>query len=380
MPKWMLGCIVVMGLVASACPRHSSPSTPPLTNASRATTSEPASSAISAASGPTSTIPVGFVPVSLTFVSGRTGYALGTIGCADGLCPALVRTDDGGRSWRSTNAPPIVTSRDKLLPRVRFADSSNGWVFADEAWSTHDGGGHWARVTFSDLGAGGGVLDMEASAGLVHAVVFDPVMSGARVLSSHVGSDRFLPTSPHLESGAGPIPSAPIVLHGPAGWIAFNNRGVIDAVRLVDGRWQSWSAPCRDFGTATIIATTAHDLIARCDPGPVAQSPALPFYLRSHDGGSTFSRVEEHWPANAELFSAFGSSILIGDDHGRINASFDDGHSFHEVYRAQSTTTVLRELGFTTQEQAVVLESSADGATAHMVMSRDGGRTWMVTL
>jgi photosystem II stability/assembly factor-like uncharacterized protein len=326
------------------------------------------------------TVPAGFAPISLTFVSGRTGYALGTIECANGLCPALVRTDDGGRSWRSTNAPRIVTSRDTRLPLVRFADARNGWVFADEAWSTHDGGDHWAPVTFSDMGAGGGVLDMEASAGLVHAVVLDPAMSGAQVLSSPVGSDRFLPSSPRLQSGAGPIPTAPIVLNGPTGWIAFNNRGITDAVRLVDGRWQSWSAPCRDFGTATIVARTAHDLIARCDPGPAAQSPALPFYQRSRDGGSTFARVEEHWPANTVLFTAIGSSILVGDDHGRIHASFDDGQSFHEVYRGHSTTTFLRELGFTTREQAVVLESSADGATAHMVMSRDGGRTWIVTL
>jgi len=56
----------------------------------------------------------------------------------------LLRTDDGGLSWR-----PIYLDFDTnaRLLRVMFSDPSNGWVFGETGllFATRDGGEHWTR-------------------------------------------------------------------------------------------------------------------------------------------------------------------------------------------------------------------------------------------
>ena len=52
------------------------------------------------------TVPSGFEPGSVTFVSASTGFVIGIdASCAAGSCVALARTEDAGSSWVALPAP-----------------------------------------------------------------------------------------------------------------------------------------------------------------------------------------------------------------------------------------------------------------------------------
>src|ERR1700676_22227 len=94
-------------------------------------------------------IPAGFEPNSVTFVSLKMGWVLGGAPCASGTCLALLRTLDSGRTWSTVQAPPTLyspaSSPDQGVSEVRFADARDGWAFEPQLWSTHDGGVHWRQ-------------------------------------------------------------------------------------------------------------------------------------------------------------------------------------------------------------------------------------------
>ena len=100
-----------------------------------------------------------FQPQSVTFVSLRQGWALGTAGGS----LALRETTDGGRSW-TVRPVPHIAGRHAL--NVRFADPRDGWIFGGALlWSTHDGGRSWRRLVLHGLGLERSVYDLEASRG-----------------------------------------------------------------------------------------------------------------------------------------------------------------------------------------------------------------------
>ena len=59
----------------------------------------------------------------------------------------LMRTDDGGLTWRSIFLNGFDTNA-RLL-RLMFADGANGWAFGETGviFATHDGGATWTRQT-----------------------------------------------------------------------------------------------------------------------------------------------------------------------------------------------------------------------------------------
>ena len=59
----------------------------------------------------------------------------------------LLRTDDGGLTWRAVYLNGFDTNA--RLVRVMFADGANGWVFGETGviFATRDGGASWTRQT-----------------------------------------------------------------------------------------------------------------------------------------------------------------------------------------------------------------------------------------
>lgn len=108
----------------------------------------------SVASVPTSSAvpqsPAGFLPTSASFVSALTGWAVGTIGCPSGRCPALAATNTAGLTWNLDKPPPSGSVG------VRFATDEIGYTWSARSLAvTLDAGQTWQESPerFSSISA-----------------------------------------------------------------------------------------------------------------------------------------------------------------------------------------------------------------------------------
>jgi hypothetical protein len=325
-------------------------------------------------------VPKGFTPVSVTFVSLRTGWVLGTAPCASPPCTSLLRTNDGGKTWVGLPAPrtPLSQGLNPGVREVRFANLLDGWAFGPELWATHDGGGHWHRITLNGVTAGSPVMALEAASGLVHAAVIDAGV--VRIETSPAHQDGWTASPTTMPTGAGPVPSPQIVLQGTTGWLLENDRTVVSGARLVQGRWVPWQPPCSAAGgPATLAASSATAMVAVCDEG-VWTGPAIAVRVyASNDGGTTFHQVATLTPTPSSVMlvaSPSPQTIVVGvyTNQLMLKASFDGGATWKTVAHAQQPGS-WADLGFTSPTQGVaVLSSTATQAT--LLMTLDGGQTW----
>ena len=62
-------------------------------------------------------VPLGFRPMSVTFVSADQGWVLGSAPCSTGRCPVIAHTLDGGRTWSTIPAPQTPIGTTGQVPR-----------------------------------------------------------------------------------------------------------------------------------------------------------------------------------------------------------------------------------------------------------------------
>jgi hypothetical protein len=115
-------------------------------------------------------VPAGFRAASVTFVSTREAFALGTAPCTRAPCTSIVRTRDRGASWRGLPAPAVPLGEPRstgpAVWGIRFAKPEHGFVFGNGLWVTSDGGEHWSGAGYP----GGSIMSLEITNGQVLAV------------------------------------------------------------------------------------------------------------------------------------------------------------------------------------------------------------------
>jgi BNR/Asp-box repeat len=115
-------------------------------------------------------VPAGFKAASVTFVSTREAFALGTAPCKHAPCTSIVRTRDRGVSWRGLPAPAVPLREPRVagpaLWGIRFATPEHGFVFGNGLWVTADGGEHWSAAAYP----GGAIMSLEITSRQVMAV------------------------------------------------------------------------------------------------------------------------------------------------------------------------------------------------------------------
>jgi photosystem II stability/assembly factor-like uncharacterized protein len=331
----------------------------------------------------TSTAPPGapdLVLESYTFVSPKVGWVLGTQDCCNSI---LIRhTVNGGKTWTRTKAPSMDREQASYINSIRFANSQDGWLFGETIWSTHDGGKHWHLVDPSP-GHRFFVLALEAAGGLVHVVGLSDLphesdgLYGVAIASSAVGSDRFAISTTMLPSGSGPRPQASLALHGTAGWLTISNRGAVFAARLVGGRWEAATAPCK--GQATLAAVSSTTVVAACETGYWGSAPSVTEdgYI-STDSGRTYSRLPSSLPFPAHEVAAPVTGILVingtpDGSTGELDTSSDGGRTWSSLYRLAGAT--WEYVGFTTPQQGEAI-AWGTGPSTRFLMTTDGGHHW----
>lgn len=327
-------------------------------------------------------MPGGFTAYSASFVSPQQGWVLGTAPCAKPPCTSIVRTRDGGTSWRGIPAPKsaIALPGDERagIATLRFADPVDGWAAGNVLWATHDGGGSWHQVP---LGATAGVITgLGTGGGLVYAARYGCPSQGGNhcvqttiVYGAPIGSDRWSPVSAPLPGGGLPrltVQGADWYLPLPGG--IYHGRGTSFPTRLPN--------PCPQYPDnpqtpAVAAADTAH-LDAMCASGGAGGSASYQLYGTT-DGG-------QHWtkagPRHTEASGLYG---LADNSHGGLLVAAASGGS--EILRSTNDGTTLTnagiktpsggigwsDLGFTTTTQAVVVLQHTT-----LYLSHDTGQTW----
>jgi hypothetical protein len=334
-------------------------------------------------------VPAGFSAASITFVSPKDGFVLGSAPCATAQCTVILRTTDTGKTWHRIGAPPAQVTQPGGGPldisELRFATDKDGWAFGPGLWSTHDGGDHWTRVAHN-----GDVRDLEASAGTAHMVVLTPPPDPDhqyeyRILSTPVSRDTWVASPTAIVKGAAPVADAQLVLQHRSGWLLINERVVYGGARLTPTGWVSWKPPCTEaMGPATLVAPTPTNLFAVCWEGVWGQppSPGTGLYV-SADAGTTFKRAHASVPGNGgQPASPDPSTVVVADGAAdgkpELLATFDSGATWSVVYHG-----AVEALGFTSPTQGIGLEvgSNAGGypQLTRFVLTTDGGHHWKST-
>ena len=363
-----------------------STASPPSTAASPTTSAVPPTTTTpppGPAGGP---VPGGFRPQSVTFVSASVGWVLGTGSCSAPPCTSLVRTRDGGRSWRGIPAPAVALADQQAatgVSTVRFADALDGWVFGPDLWSTHDGGGHWTRLTLPAAPAASAVVSLETSGGRAYALTVPlHCCAPAIVYGTAAASDAWTAepggTVPDGEQGR-------VVAHGAGAWaVVTSSQGASTLLARTGGGWVHRALPCA-APTDALATWSDTDLVAVCGGQGAAGSQVKQLYL-SHDGGSTFA-TGGRAPLSGDLEgigAAAPSTVVVAAASGAsfLHASFDGGSNWTTVFDDTSSGGLpWRDLGFTDAAQGVVVEGLAVQQVAgqppsRLLLTRDGGHSW----
>lgn len=321
-------------------------------------------------------VPPGFQPLSVTFTSTTSAWLLGSAPClsprAWSRCPAVLRSQDGGRTWSGLPAPGDAA----YLGDIRFADPRNGWVVvraplvakdpggvSGVLYATHDGGATWNRVPVP-----GAVSQVETAAGRVWVVARkdEPWPSA---YSAPIGGDTF--------TRVGSAPGTGIALHGR--YTYLYGSGVDagepgDSLTVVkDGAVTSHPLPCAgDRERAVVLAAPADTkLVVVCGAARSGTTQAKQAFV-SVDAGATWAPAGTPDPVGfPRALAATGAATFLAGAGMPIRVTRDGGRGW-PVALAAPGPDGFGYVGFTDDTHGVALP--AGGSAVYLTV--DAGRTW----
>lgn len=328
-------------------------------------------------------MPTGFVAWSVTFVSDRQAYVLGDAPCRLAPCTSVVRTLDGGRSWRGVPAPraplppPAPTAGPEspdTVRQVRFATGQDGYAYGGGLWTTHDGARTWHRVRGLDT-----VLELEIDGRTAYAVVghcsgLGRCQSG--LLASPVSADTFRPVAGLAPRPVGGLDGA---LSTGGGTTVLS----LDRTRYVHRGTTGWTRmaePCRPLGGTVVAPASGVTLTAYCAEGAagsvyltVRQSADLGRHWTTRPGPPL--RLPDGLTAlTAGSASTLAAAAALPDLGGGLSVSRDGGRTWSAV------PTPRRSIGwrYVGARSATALVALVEPAAPALWTSDTAGRTWTV--
>jgi photosystem II stability/assembly factor-like uncharacterized protein len=372
--------VLVLLLALTACtsgnaPRATAPSASPAPSATPTAAASPTPEVDDSSPNPeasyrplAATEPLtGFVPTSVSFVSTRTGWFLGTRPCGSETCGVLLQTRDGGRSFGRRTAPPVQVGQ------VRFADLQQGWAFGAPGfgdrpnpglWRTHDGGRSWRRISTHS------VPSLEIGSGNVWAIDTGEDGTVPDLVRGDATADALKPVF------RAPNRAATVVVgHGTAYVAAQSLAGPIATTlwAVTHNGAQQRRNPCTsDEARALQVAVgQAQHLVAVCS-GEGSAGGQLKRAFASADDGRSWQRLPDP-PADGytgvvgNLAATSTSAFLTGSRNG-INKETGSG-SWRRVL-LDDDGTGFSFVGFTDDTHGVALGRRAGW------MTTDAGEHW----
>ena len=342
-------------------------------------------------------VPRGFVPMSFTAVSATHWWVLGSVPCGSRDCPAIVTTTDGGTTFQSLPAPggpfgPGLNS-PPAAGSIRFADSSDGWVFGPALYATHDAGRHWTAISVP-----GQVTGLEPGLGAVFAVVTPPAPPCARTgtctsSTPAPGLWRVRPSSDHWSAGraAGAV-SGGLAVHGPSVWV-INTMSIRDGPAIGTGLLHS-----ADGGGHFALEPEPIPGIA-CSYSPASDTVVWSYCSGGHfmyvylsaDAGAHFTATgpghasqttPNGYPNGSTLVAASPAMAVAASDlpGSPLIRTVERGTTWNVVQAPPDSNGTWSLIGFTTPDVGYAFWDHSAAtyrtSTAQLWHTTDAGATW----
>ncbi len=366
-------------------------------------------------------VPPNFKPFSVTFESQDTGWVIGPAGtpgqCGpqgnSTICTSIARTEDGGQTWYGLPAPEAVGPNEATgVSGLRFLDTTYGWAYGPDLYSTTDGGETWSKVATN----GYSVTDLETTYGRAYALFgqcSSPAGTDADVLDNCTsftlettvagsGGD-WTPVAGvpgNLSSASGKYGSAVLEIGGSTGYlVAPDGELYAGPVGTAGGAWHEVGRlPCPpgaasagglpgNLMLAPAGTTSTGTTLAVVCAQPAVQDTVL---YESGNGGASWNLRAS---AGAKGISHIGmpQSLTALADGTLILATENSLSGSAGLYRLTSGATAWQPaalenetgptgdlsfsyVGMTSTTQGVAIGS--DSAFTGIWMTTDGGQTW----
>jgi hypothetical protein len=316
-------------------------------------------------------VPPGFLPSSTSWTSPQRGWVLGFAPCATGRCPALLRTWDGGQTWRRSLVPDVRLPEDNRRVRIHFANDRVG-VLTDgsELYVTRTGGLYWRLVALNGAGPSANIGALADNASTLFAIVSSD--AATRLYASPLWRDRWVPAPGVAVPGRA---DGDIAAAGARAYVA------ITAVHRFHGYWTlsggTWlraEPPCTT-DAAVDVGFTGPTVYALCSSNP-GMGDMEKRVERSSGGFVPVGRAPD---AGITMGFAVASPstmavAAVGQGAAFVHRSADGG-------RTWQTPLVLRgapvsDLQFMDPRHGVLLWGRPDLGSGRVYATQDGGSTW----
>lgn len=339
--------------------RRSSSSAPAASGSLFATSASPTET-VPTVGKPGGAVPDRFRVVDLTFV-GSHAWALGQGDCLDGssgTCPAVLRSDDDGKDWKSTPTPPVPVGEGcgeaACVTHLRFADANTGYAFGPGAlYTTQDGGQSWSDVSQGDT------TSLEVANGTALRVTADQLQI------SPVGKDSWkaatLPTRATVR--------APVVRALSRAYVSAADGNTVYASTDNGADWTARPSPCSPAGSLSSMTAAADgSLVVTCTTS-ASKTPTL--MVSGNDGVSFSSVAAPSGDVVGSPVAATDSSTVFCSTPNGLLRTTDGGQDWQPV-SGNKTSGVAVFLGF--EGPTTGRWVSGDGSTIYT--TTDGGDHW----
>jgi hypothetical protein len=311
--------------------------------------------------------PKGFEADSVSFVSARTGFVLGSRGCSRLPCKALLeQTGNGGRTWSPVPVPavrlvaPFTSSATSAVSSVTFATASDGWLSAPGLWATTTGGKHWSRQSVPGV-----VIDLVAADGVAFAISkpANGSLNQARLYENKIGSSKWA-----IVPGIRPQNSLTVSGHSVWAGVASGVDGNLWTSTDSGKHWTTlkFRCPKAELSASPIAAASVAAVSVGCsNQGYPQPGFSVKEVFTSANGGHTF-----HLAGQPPEAGQIRSLAMPAGRSGDITLAADSGASFfYQSGNGGKTwkTTTFYDGGLSFRDLAYV--SATTGYAIHF----DGG-------
>jgi len=316
------------------------------------------------------------------FLNSHEGWI--AIGCGN-FCyqyrPAILRTTNGGRSWRVIAGPDIgsVSFSDPTWmalggrTEVRFLNARRGfYTQVGELWTTDDGGATWSLVNTSGPVVSFATLGSSASALVSHCPVFPLSCSQVELYRWSMTTPAWVRSPRTFSTGGGDPTDAALTVAGSSLFLSVpGHQYRID----LNGQITSVSTAC----WAIQGPTTGGQLVGICPAGAGGDASEVKFAI-SADRGTTWTTTVEGPPSlsrynwsgavttngrGAIWYVVAGGTLWRGSTHQKnwtlVYAT--QAASDEELYPVVFASPVVGFMGESGNESVQLLKTSDTGLT-----------------